>query len=260
MAAFELLAEARPYQLKRSSVAELEEAIANVEPRRASEAAANPATRKLLRGDLDAILNKALKKSIDERYASADAFAQDLGRYLRGEPVLARPDSTRYRAGKFVRRHRLAVAMGSALGVAIVSGAGTSLWQARAAREQAARAEAEVSAQLAVRDLYRETMMELSVTGASDPSALAKPRAIGGALERKLAELESRYKDRPSGRDAQLEAVTLQLNYDSNFEASLVVGRKYLASLAQEASRAAGQDHPGVSAGVARAVPAEADG
>ncbi len=64
---------------------------------------------RLLRGDLDTIVAKALKKDPAERYASIKAFADDLQRYLKHEPIRARPDALTYRAGKFVRRHRNSV-------------------------------------------------------------------------------------------------------------------------------------------------------
>ena len=64
---------------------------------------------RLLRGDLDTVVAKALKKNPQERYASIKAFADDLQRYLRYEPISARPDAIVYRAGKFIRRHRSTV-------------------------------------------------------------------------------------------------------------------------------------------------------
>lgn len=144
---YELLADARPYRLKRQSAAELERAIAELDPLPASEAALDPERKRQLRGDLDAILNKAMKKDVRERYATVDAFAQDLGRHLRGEPVQARPDSAAYRFGKFVVRNKGAATAGAAVLIAIVAGAGVALWQAREAatqarlaQEQAARA------------------------------------------------------------------------------------------------------------------------
>ena len=76
---------------------------------------------RVLRGDLDNIVAKALKKNPAERYASADAFAQDLERFLAHQPVSARPDSLAYRAGKFVRRHRGGVAAGAADGLVLVA-------------------------------------------------------------------------------------------------------------------------------------------
>jgi serine/threonine protein kinase/Tol biopolymer transport system component len=65
---------------------------------------------RLLRGDLDTIVAKALKKNQQERYLSIKAFADDLHRYLRHEPISARPDTMAYRTGKFVRRQRSSVA------------------------------------------------------------------------------------------------------------------------------------------------------
>jgi serine/threonine protein kinase/Tol biopolymer transport system component len=64
---------------------------------------------RLLRGDLDTIVAKALKKNPQERYSSIKAFADDLQRYLGHEPIRARPDAIAYRAGKFMRRHRSSV-------------------------------------------------------------------------------------------------------------------------------------------------------
>jgi serine/threonine protein kinase/tetratricopeptide (TPR) repeat protein len=65
--------------------------------------------RRRLRGDLDTIVAKALKKNPRERYASVNSMAEDLGRYLRHEPIRARPDAVAYRAAKFLRRYWLPV-------------------------------------------------------------------------------------------------------------------------------------------------------
>jgi serine/threonine protein kinase len=64
---------------------------------------------RLLRGDLDTIVAKALKKNPQERYSSIKDFADDLQRYLRHEPIGARPDTIGYRTGRFARRHRASV-------------------------------------------------------------------------------------------------------------------------------------------------------
>ena len=139
--AYELLAGARPYRLKRASVAELEEAITSIDPPLASEAAREPALRKQLKGDLDAILNKALKKDSSQRYATVEELAQDLRRHVDQQPVLARPDRLGYRAGKFVSRYRFQVAAGVVAALALLAGAGVAVWQAQHARAHAARAE-----------------------------------------------------------------------------------------------------------------------
>jgi tetratricopeptide (TPR) repeat protein len=75
----------------------------------------------LLRGDLDTIIAKTLKKKPKERYASVTALADDLHRYLKHEPIAARPDTLPYRMRKYVRRHRVGVAVAAAL-VALLAG------------------------------------------------------------------------------------------------------------------------------------------
>ena len=99
-----------PAQASLRSPADLIRAIVEQEPRRASDAAADPKARRLLRGDLDTILAKALRKNPSDRYMSATAFADDLRRYLAHEPISARSDSVAYRTIKFARRHRWPVA------------------------------------------------------------------------------------------------------------------------------------------------------
>jgi len=89
-----------------------------------------------LRGELDTIVGKALKKNPEERYASVSAFAEDLQRYLNHEPIHARPDTFVYRAAKFVRRHRMAVSLAMAVVLAIVAGLIGTLVQAHTARLQ----------------------------------------------------------------------------------------------------------------------------
>jgi serine/threonine protein kinase/tetratricopeptide (TPR) repeat protein len=228
---YELLTGARPYRLRRGTAAEMEEAIATVESPRASDVATEPAVRKALRGDLDAILNRALKKEPSGRYPTIDAFAQDLLHHLRGEPVSARPDHWLYRSGSFVRRHRLAVGMGSALVISMLAGGGVAAWQGVVARQEAERASAEVTRQRAVRDLYIETMTRLSVLGADDPAALSRPQVVTRTLLERLKEIAPRFAGPDSGREAQLEAVMLHLNLTNDFEGSLSVGREYLAHL-----------------------------
>ena len=97
--------------------------------------------RRRLAGDLDNIVLKALSKEPDRRYASADQFSEDVRRHLAGLPVIARPDTLRYRASKFVRRNRGAIVAGSVVFAALVAGvAGTA---SQATRANAERVQAE---------------------------------------------------------------------------------------------------------------------
>ena len=138
---FEMLTGARPYRLARDSPAALEEAILQAEPARPSEVAEDAGARRALRGDLDTVVLKALKKRPEERYPTANAFAEDVERWLDGRPVRAQPDSRGYRLRRFVGRNRLAVGAAAAVAVAVVAGAGAALWQARVARAEQRRAE-----------------------------------------------------------------------------------------------------------------------
>jgi eukaryotic-like serine/threonine-protein kinase len=107
---------------------------------------ADPATWRLLSGDLDAITLKALRYEPESRYRTAAELADDLQRWLRGDPVEARRGGRRYRLGKFVRRHRLLVSAAALAMVGLLAGGTLALWQARVAgreRDQARRAEAE---------------------------------------------------------------------------------------------------------------------
>ena len=129
---YELLTGTRPYRLKSAaSIGALDQAIATIEVKKPSmqleEAAA--ATRastaerlaRQLRGDLDAVVLKALAKEPAQRYRSAAALAEDLRRYLDGKPIRARPARIVYRLRKFILRNRALLAVGVAALAAILA-------------------------------------------------------------------------------------------------------------------------------------------
>ncbi len=121
---YELLTGTRPYQFDQRSPTEIERVVCGTAPPRPSTAVqrgsdtlppfADDLHRKL-RGDLDTLVLKALRKEPERRYASAFHLLDDLQRYRDGLPILARPDTTAYRLRKFVGRHRLSVVMTTAL-------------------------------------------------------------------------------------------------------------------------------------------------
>ena len=98
---------------------------------------------KLVRGELDWIVMKALEKDRNRRYESASAFAADVQRYLSDEPVVARPPSTGYRLRKFTRRNRRPLVAAAVIAVALVAATVVSAWQAVVAREAQHQAEAD---------------------------------------------------------------------------------------------------------------------
>lgn len=167
---FVLLSGQRPYGTPTSTAVQLARAIVETEPRRLSadvlaplaaqdgiEVAAWRSTspqrlRQQLRGDLEHIVAKALRKKPAERYASVQAFADDIGRFLRHESVSAQAPTFAYLSAKFVQRHTVGVAAAALVAIAIVGGVAATLWQARVAREQAALARAEAANANAIKD------------------------------------------------------------------------------------------------------------
>ena len=120
---------------------------------------------RLLRGDLDNIVAQALKKSPADRYATVNAFADDLRRYLNHEPIAARRDSIAYRAAKFVRRHRLGVATAALTTAAVVAGLAGTVIESQRAAEQARRAALEARRAEHERD---RALIELTHAEAAD--------------------------------------------------------------------------------------------
>jgi tetratricopeptide (TPR) repeat protein len=101
------------------------------------------AFRRFVRGDLGRILQTALAKEPQRRYGSVRAFADDLQRFLEARPVSVSGDTLGYRAGKFIRRNRLGMAMGAIAVLALVGGATGIVLQTRQARAEAVRANLE---------------------------------------------------------------------------------------------------------------------
>jgi serine/threonine-protein kinase len=175
---YELLTTRRPYKLVRASRGALEDAILQADPAPPSTVA--PAEwRKALRGDLDTIVLKALRKAHEDRYATADALADDLDRYLERRPVLAQPDSRAYRARKFIARNTLAVGAGCAIAAALIVGTAVAVWQARVARVEQGRA-------MQVQQFIAEVFQEADPTQGKGKSLSAVELLL--QAERRLAE------------------------------------------------------------------------
>jgi eukaryotic-like serine/threonine-protein kinase len=177
------------------SHAQLIKTIVDEEPRRASDsiasisgdAASNRATtpeklRRELRGDLDRIIAKAIKKNPIERYVSASAFAEDLERYLQHKPVLARPDSLGYRTAKFVRRNRVGVAVAATALVATVAGVIAIVIQ-----DRKVRAERDFAFRQLSRTAQHDEFLDFLL---SDASPSGKPFTVNDLLNRAEAIVE----------------------------------------------------------------------
>ncbi len=149
---YELLTGQSPYRLTTRTSAEISHAISNQQPERPSTVSRGAsfqlaASRDLksrataLRGDLDNIVLMALRKEPERRYQSVEQFAEDIRRHLENRPVLARKDTSGYRATKFVRRNKTALTAAAVVLLVLVGGIIATSWQAQKARATQARAE-----------------------------------------------------------------------------------------------------------------------
>ncbi|HEU4692098.1 MAG TPA: tetratricopeptide repeat-containing protein kinase family protein, partial [Vicinamibacterales bacterium] len=188
---YELLSGTRPYKRRHDSVGALEAAVLDADPLPPSAAASDRSRRKMLRGDLDTIVLKALHKKPAARYATVNALGDDLQCYLSGRPVLAQPDSSWYRISKFVRRNSLAVGAATVVIVSLAVFGVVSNWQARVLSEQrrVAQTERDTSEQVVslLIDLFETTNPAVRPDGERMPVG----EFLAGAESRSLELLRS---------------------------------------------------------------------
>ncbi|MEZ5285664.1 MAG: serine/threonine-protein kinase [Vicinamibacterales bacterium] len=178
------------------SAADLIRVIVETEPPRLSQVA--PAGRQL-RGDIDNIVAKALRKQPSERYASATAFGDDLRRYLRREPVRARPDTLLYHASKFLQRRARPLA--AALAVAVLVAGLVGYGALRLARERdVARLEADKSARMA-------DLLTTLLTGADPYGSRDAEPTVRGLLDAGAARVRAELGDQPALRAEMLTVI-----------------------------------------------------
>jgi tetratricopeptide (TPR) repeat protein len=154
---------------------------------------------KQIRGDLDSIALKALEKDRSRRYGSPSDFATDIGRYLKNEPVLAVAPSVAYRARKFARRYRVALATTAAFVLVLIVAAGISIWQSVRATKQRDRADAQAAVAQAVNDfLQNDLLAQASAATQSRPSTKPDPDLkVRTALDRAAARITGRFDRQP---------------------------------------------------------------
>src|SRR5205807_2703641 len=130
---YRLVANRAPYRLRGTAPHELAEAILEQEPLRPSVVVEDVAAARALAGDADTIVLKALQKQPARRYGSVEQLAQDVGRCLDGRPILARPDTVRYRTAKFITRHKGSVAAALVVAIGLIAGVVAVVWEAHVA-------------------------------------------------------------------------------------------------------------------------------
>lgn len=168
---YELLTGQKPYEITSRNAVEIIRAICETAPERPSSVLSSPLSvvscpssladerlteenegqrtqdeglktnPKYLKGDLDNIILKALRKEVSERYSSVEQFAEDVRRHLVGLPVVARPATLGYQFAKFVERNRTSLSFAGIALIALFAGLSFAVWQAYVSKQERARAE-----------------------------------------------------------------------------------------------------------------------
>ena len=209
--------------------------------------------RKTLRGDLDAIVAKALRKKVSERYGSAAALAEDVRRYIRNELVLARSHSAGHSLRKFVARHRVAVAVTGLVLLSVLSSLAFALVQMSDAQAQRDRA-------LSASRRAEASKEFLTLLFTTDLGPAYPMRTIYERLNSAVAMLERQYGDDPTFQGRMLVEMGTGFRDGDElrrahelFQKGYDIGREHhdveLMALAQ-CSRAYGEGNADVREGV----------
>jgi len=182
----------------------------------------------LLRGDLDWITLKALEKERERRYSTPSALAADVENYLSNRPIEARPASAGYRLRKYVRRHRVAVALASGVAALLIAFAVTQTIQLRHITRERDRAD-------------RITAFMTNMFKVSDPS-----EARGNSITaREILDKSSKEIDASLASDPELKAQMLSVMADVYFKLGLYSRAAPLLSAAIDLRRhVLGPEHP----------------
>ena len=225
-----LLTGKAPYELKELTTSEMVRLICEELPDRPANAIN---TLKRLDPDLEAVLLKALRKEPAERYLTVEQFASDVRAYLDNQPVAARRGTVRYRAGKFVRRHRVALAGAGLLAASLIAGSAGILWQAGVANQERRKSEAR-SADL--RQLSNSLLSELDEAIRQLPGSTGVQKLL---VTRVLEHLDRMAADAHGDRLTQLDLV------DAYTRLGNIQGNGYEQNLG---------DRPGALASIDKAV------
>jgi serine/threonine-protein kinase len=249
---YELLTGQRPYRLKTRTPDEIVRAITEQEPERPSTVIPERDEKskfdppqadrnsKFLRGDLDNIVLKAMRKEPARRYPSVGQFSEDIRRHLEGLPVIARKDTFAYRTGKFIRRHRLSVVTATLIFLTLIGGVVTTTRQAKIAtaerdraRRQTARAE-------------RVTAFLQNVLGFSDPGwASSNPqRKRDATVAEALVEAARRAETELAGEPEALAAVHFTIGTTYRVQSRLPEAEPHLRKALEIRRRVLGDTHP----------------
>lgn len=190
---YQLLSGVRPYELGGLRPSEVEHVVCETQPstirvaldRAAMEAPQRKQRRAQIGLELERIVARAMHKDPQRRYGSAQALADDLRRFLAGEPVQAHPDGAGYRIRKFLGRHRVASGIAAIALLAVLASAGVAVQQAREARQ-------------AARDVKEINEFLVGILAASDPYESGRELSLAEVVDRSADDIDRRFGQRPA--------------------------------------------------------------
>ncbi|MCB9258860.1 MAG: serine/threonine protein kinase [Ignavibacteriales bacterium] len=146
---------------------------------------------KELKGDIDNIVLKAMHKDPNQRYSSVQEFSNDIDRYLKGLPVIARPDTYGYRFSKFVQRHKVGVALFVLVNIIILSSIAAVIYQGRIAAKERDKAKIENQKYEKVNGFLT------SILSSVDPSEIGRDVKVYDVLDKAAEDVETNFKEHP---------------------------------------------------------------
>jgi len=222
---YRLLTGRLPFDLSGLTAGEIEDLVAHQSATRPSAVAAEiergggepPVPSRRLRGDLDVVVEKAMRKDLLHRYPSVEQLAGDLRAFLAGRPISARRASPAYRARKFLARHRLAAASATLVVLALAAGAIGIVSQERRARVEASKA-------------ARTAGFLTSLFAAADPWRAGKEEVtLRSVLERGVEKIHRELAGEPEARSALLAAMGRSFAGIGDYERAIELHREALA-------------------------------
>jgi eukaryotic-like serine/threonine-protein kinase len=259
---YELLTGCRPYRLTSRRPDEMARVVCEEEPKRPSQVISDreskgagakdisykpqPEIRNLksLRGDLDNIVMKAMRKEPARRYASVAQFSEDIRRHLEGLPVIAHKDTFAYRAGKFIRRNKAGVATAALVVLTLVGGIIATTWQARRAIAEARRAQNEAIKAERINAFLQNTLSFSNLSWLSPNPRRNRDATIAEALAEAGRRAETELADQPE----VLAAVRFTIGFtyatqsrfaeaETHLQAALDIRRRTLGNRHQETAQ-----------------------
>ena len=182
---------------------------------------ARPLDAERARGDLEAIVAKALRKLPEERYPAVGALIEDLSRWLRHRPVSARREDWRHRMRLWLRRNALAASLSSGLAFAVLLGLGVSLDQWR-------------RAQAAARESDQVTLYLTELLGSASPDVHGgEAPTVMALLEKSRRDLAGKFEDEPATKARLLSVLAQTYASLDRYDLAAPLGREWVALTAQ---------------------------